>query len=117
MCIANTQAPKYSLFLNSTFAIVFLGGPNPQDEKDAAHADSIVAILLAANSKLQKKTLSIIRDGLHLLVNVSRLLKDMQLGVEVLSLFESAQTKVKGLPRKEGKSIFSSSTKVKVRRR
>jgi hypothetical protein len=54
---------------------------------------------------------------MHLLVNVSRLLKDMQLGVEVLSLFESAPTKVKGLPRKEGKSMFSSSSKIKVRKR
>lgn len=98
--------------LYSALAIVFLGGPNPQDESPAS-VNSIQATLLAGNSKLSRRTLTAVKEDIHIIVNVSQLLKDTQLHVDMLSLVESTPTKVK-LGRKDGRFSLLTSTKMKV---
>jgi hypothetical protein len=100
------------MLLNSALAMVFLGGPNPRDEADDS-TNMVLATLLAVNSKLPKHTLAKIKEGLHILVNVSRLFQDIQLNIEILSLVESAPTKVK-IGRRDKKFSLSSSRKMIV---
>lgn len=98
--------------LHSILAIIFLGGPNPITFSDEA-TDRIVALMLKSNSKLSKQCQARLREGAHLIVNVSRLFQDMHLNVELLSLYESERTKVK-LGRTESSRFFSSSRKLLV---
>jgi hypothetical protein len=106
------QRHNYLPLPYSVLAIVFLGGPNPKDDSPAS-VDCIQAMLLVGNSKLSRRALTAVKEDIHTIVNVSQLFADMQLDVDMLSLVESAPTKVK-LGRKESKFSLSTSTKIKV---
>ncbi|KAF2116999.1 tetratricopeptide repeat domain-containing protein [Lophiotrema nucula] len=110
LCIANAQNQNFSTVLHSILAIIFLGGPNPTTTTDE-DSDRIVALTLSSNSKLSKQCQARVREGMHVIANVSRLFHDVRLNVELLSLYESEKTKVK-LGRKDSAKFFGSSKKL-----
>lgn len=74
--------------------------------------ERLLLILKSVQSKISRQTFVRISEELRVLVEISKLFQDIELRVELASVYELIQTKVKGL--KEGKGIFKSSPKLIV---
>jgi hypothetical protein len=106
LCIANAQSHQFPTLLYSITGIVFLGSPHC-----AAHADKLTRtaswILRSIPSSISKKAHAQISESARFLTDISRLFNDVQLRIEMLSLFEMQESKVKvGLIL--GKGLFHS---------
>lgn len=80
---------------------------NPQ-----ALPERSLLILKSVQSKISRQAFVRIGEELRTLVEISRLFQDIELRVELASIYELTETKVKGL--KEGKGLFKSSPKLIV---
>ncbi|KAK3935064.1 tetratricopeptide repeat domain-protein [Diplogelasinospora grovesii] len=106
LCVANAQKHSYSTVLNSILAIVFLGALhlplNP-----ARLSELYTLVLRSVPHRISKQGLTRIGEESWLLADISRLFSDIELQVEILSLYESKKTRIH-VGMREGKGLFGS---------
>jgi hypothetical protein len=85
---------------------VFLGGPHSASSA-AALSERSLFILRSVPNKISRQVYERLTKEANLLAEISRFFRDIELRVEILSLYETKETRVK-VGRKEGKGFFSS---------
>ena len=94
LSIANFQHPRYDLLLNLIIGIVFLGTPH-SSPRDEAFAERCLWILRAAHSGIPNKQLVGQKKGdISLLTNLAARFKDLNTGLDVLSVYELKKTNI-----------------------
>lgn len=93
--------------LNSTFAVVFLGGVHSTSDPTLL-SERAVLILQSLPNNITKTEFARIADDIKLLGDICQLYQDAELHMQVpiLSLYESDRTRVK-IPMTEGKGKWS----------
>ncbi|KAJ5406075.1 tetratricopeptide repeat domain-containing protein [Penicillium sp. CMV-2018d] len=105
LCVANAQKHYYLQVLNSVQAVVFLGAPHlPSDPLRLA--EQYTLILRSISNSISKQTFTRIANDSWLLSDTSRIFDDIELQVEVLSLYETNETRVR-VGVRDGKGLFN----------
>ncbi|KAH1845095.1 hypothetical protein KXX43_006719 [Aspergillus fumigatus] len=105
-CVANAQKHCYSPLLNSVLAIVFLGALHLSSVPDQL-SERYIRILRSIPNNISKQGFSRIAEESWLLADISKLFDDTEVQVEILSLYETEETRIR-VGRREGKGLFGS---------
>ncbi|KAL9078237.1 MAG: hypothetical protein Q9157_002855 [Trypethelium eluteriae] len=105
------KSQRYDIILNSILGIVFLGGP--QNASDVATLPEIsLSILKYTPNSISKQSFTRIAEETCLLLDISTLFHEIELRVDILSLYETKDTDVR-IVKKEKRGFFGVQRKLK----
>lgn len=107
LSVANAQWHSYMRLLNSTFAVIFLGGVHSTSDP-ALLAEKSILILRSFPNTISKHGFVRIAEESQLLADICQLYQDAEqhMQIPVLSLYERERTKVR-IPITEGKGQWN----------
>lgn len=107
LSVANAQWHSYMRLLNSTFAVIFLGGVHSTSDL-ALLAERSILILRSVPNTISKHGFVRIAEECQLLADICQLYQDAEqhMQIAVLSLYETERTKVR-VPITEGKGQWN----------
>ncbi|KAM5481580.1 hypothetical protein McanCB56680_004116 [Microsporum canis] len=106
LCVANAQKHSYSAILNSVLAIMFLGALHLPSAPEKL-SEQYNLILRSISNDISKQGFARIAKESWLLANISKLFGDIEMQVEILSLYETEETRIR-VGMMDGKGLFSS---------
>ncbi|KAF2232579.1 tetratricopeptide repeat domain-containing protein [Viridothelium virens] len=111
LCIANAQSQKFDIILHSILGIIFLGGFQSAS-RTAKLSELSLSLLKYIPNSISKQACGRIAEETRLLRDISTLFQEIQLRVDILSIYETKDTNPRTVW-KERIGLFGTPRKVK----